>query len=228
VSEQGRAVVFVSHNLLAIQRLCDRVLLLERGRVIMDGKTAEVLSEYYDRIDPDQSAGAVVIPADHPRRGAGGARLVRAAMTDAGGEPASAIRLGEAIRLRATFEVDEEAEAVMEVGVSTGEGQRVATAFSTDRSHPPLQLLPGLQEIAVELDLPLVPGDYVLDIALHIPGNITSKGTGTAVADIVERVLRFSALNVGKEGDAWPTWRSPAGFARPNSSWELIEDRVLT
>src|SRR5205085_11096835 len=46
VSRGGRTVLFVSHNLGAISRLCPRSLLLHRGRLAYDGETAATLAEY--------------------------------------------------------------------------------------------------------------------------------------------------------------------------------------
>lgn len=46
VSRQGRTVLFVSHNLSAISQLCTRAIMLEKGRIKMEGSTAEVISSY--------------------------------------------------------------------------------------------------------------------------------------------------------------------------------------
>jgi lipopolysaccharide transport system ATP-binding protein len=46
VGKEGRTVLFVSHNMNAIQRLCQRVILLEEGKIRADGETSEVISEY--------------------------------------------------------------------------------------------------------------------------------------------------------------------------------------
>ena len=46
VAREGRTVLFVSHNLGAVQRLCDRAILLEGGEMKFYGETAECLSEY--------------------------------------------------------------------------------------------------------------------------------------------------------------------------------------
>ena len=43
----GRTVLSVSHNLAAVSALCSRVVLLNKGRLIADGPTAEVLSQYH-------------------------------------------------------------------------------------------------------------------------------------------------------------------------------------
>lgn len=46
VSQEGRTVLFVSHNMNAITRLCGRVILLEGGRISMDGPAHDVVSHY--------------------------------------------------------------------------------------------------------------------------------------------------------------------------------------
>src|SRR5882672_3780064 len=46
VARGGRTVLFVSHNMAAIQRLCTRALLLDGGRVVADGATSDVTARY--------------------------------------------------------------------------------------------------------------------------------------------------------------------------------------
>jgi lipopolysaccharide transport system ATP-binding protein len=46
VGHQGRTVLFVSHNMQAVTRLCSRAILLEKGHIKADGSTSEVVSQY--------------------------------------------------------------------------------------------------------------------------------------------------------------------------------------
>jgi len=46
VGQEGRTVLFVSHNMPAITRLCERTILMDRGRLISDGPTTDVVSIY--------------------------------------------------------------------------------------------------------------------------------------------------------------------------------------
>src|SRR5262245_50635346 len=50
LQRSGRTVVFVSHDLGAIGRLCDRALWLDQGQVVFDGSTHESLRRYFDAI----------------------------------------------------------------------------------------------------------------------------------------------------------------------------------
>lgn len=48
----GKAILFVSHDLELVERTCDRVLLLENGRCVMQGAPRDVIAEYKRRITP--------------------------------------------------------------------------------------------------------------------------------------------------------------------------------
>jgi len=49
VAKHGRTILFVSHNMGAITRLCPRAIWLEKGRVTMDGSSAEVVNAYHSQ-----------------------------------------------------------------------------------------------------------------------------------------------------------------------------------
>ena len=48
VAKQGRTVLFVSHNMIAVKSLCSRALMLQSGRLVSDGGAAEVVNQYFD------------------------------------------------------------------------------------------------------------------------------------------------------------------------------------
>jgi len=54
LSKSGRTVLFVSHNIQAVQGLCDRVILLDEGRIVEDGEPFEVTNRYLRQLDQGQ------------------------------------------------------------------------------------------------------------------------------------------------------------------------------
>jgi len=46
IRSQGRTILFVSHNMAAVTRLCERAILLDKGQMLADGPTSEVVTEY--------------------------------------------------------------------------------------------------------------------------------------------------------------------------------------
>lgn len=58
VAREGRTVMFVSHNMETVQRLCSRAVLLQKGQVVEDGPVSEVISKYLE-IGTDESGEKV-------------------------------------------------------------------------------------------------------------------------------------------------------------------------
>src|SRR3954453_4318258 len=56
VANEGRTVLFVSHNLAAVQKLCPRSIMLSRGRLVMEASTDEVMREYLRSVRHDTAA----------------------------------------------------------------------------------------------------------------------------------------------------------------------------
>jgi lipopolysaccharide transport system ATP-binding protein len=213
VSEGGRTVVFVSHNLAAVQRLCSRAFVIDHGRLVMEGPTAEAVAAYLDRSGPGEETGVAVIDDQAERFvGTGAGRLRKLVMSDTRGQPTSSVRLGQPFRLTMTYELMEPIDdAVIEVGICTVDGQRFATVQNTDRGAAPLRLTVGLHEITAELSMTLLPGEFTVEVALHTADGIT--------AELVFRAIRFTALNVPVGDQASYPWPAVRGFVRPDATW---------
>lgn len=75
VSQHGRTVLFVSHNMDAVQRLCPRTILLEGGRLAMYEDTSAVVARYFAASGERPAPGEVVDVSGASRRGSGEARF---------------------------------------------------------------------------------------------------------------------------------------------------------
>ncbi len=222
VAGQGRAVVFVSHNMNVLQRLCDRALLIESGRVTMDGLPGPVVAEYLARTGRRQTGGVSSVAPDVPRFGTGAARVREITLTSLEGEPLTGVHFGQPMRIGLLVEsLEPIADAVFEVGISSAEGQRVLTAQSIDRERPSDALVAGTSRVSVELSATLLPGEYALDVAVHRRSGVTM--------DYLEQVMAFTALNVPESGRDHYPWPGVRGYVRPESEWSRITaDRQLS
>jgi lipopolysaccharide transport system ATP-binding protein len=71
VAKEGRTVLFVSHNMAAVQALCDQALLLESGRLVLRGPAVEVVEDYLRRTSlPGMATSSHLaeLPRDHGLR----------------------------------------------------------------------------------------------------------------------------------------------------------------
>ncbi|HET8602275.1 MAG TPA: ATP-binding cassette domain-containing protein [Segeticoccus sp.] len=74
IREHAGTVFLVSHNNRQIRNMCDRVLWMHDGRIIMDGAPDEVLPEYQRSTEPPRARGGAGAPAKAGARGPGARR----------------------------------------------------------------------------------------------------------------------------------------------------------
>jgi lipopolysaccharide transport system ATP-binding protein len=212
-TQEGRTIVFVSHNLAWVERLCDRVVLIDNGMMAAQGPVAKVIAGYLQTVDPVEHGGAIEIPDGTPRLGSGMAKFRRVRLLRSeDGSPTGSLLLSEPIVLETTLEVHETIErAVLEIGINAVDGLRLVTSMSTDGGRPAVRLEPGLHELRAELDPALLPGEFLLDVGVH-------EVTGATV-DFVERVVQFgvSASDGDEETYGWGV----RGYLRSDTRWEL-------
>jgi lipopolysaccharide transport system ATP-binding protein len=56
--KKGKTIIFVSHNLAAVEKFCDRVVLLDKGRVVSEGKPEKAIKAYYQLTGFDKDNGS--------------------------------------------------------------------------------------------------------------------------------------------------------------------------
>lgn len=77
--KDGRTILFVSHNLDAIQRLCKRTILLENGEVKMAGETARIITEYTGKKEEIAEQSLIT---RNDRKGTGLVRFIYCSLTE--------------------------------------------------------------------------------------------------------------------------------------------------
>jgi lipopolysaccharide transport system ATP-binding protein len=215
VARGGRTVVFVSHQLSAVQRLCTRCYWIDGGRVRADGPTNEVIAAYLHHAGATQDGGVAVIGPDVPRSTTGAVTLERVALEDDTGATTDRVELGQPLTVAMTFTVNEPVhDGVLELGLSTADGTRVITVQNIDGDRPLLSLEPGRHEIRARIEATLLPGELTVDVGMHRLIGLT--------LDFVERALTFTAVNVAHDGseDRWP-WTVVRGAVRAPTEWRV-------
>jgi Wzt C-terminal domain len=126
------------------------------------------------------------------------------------------VYFGQPFRVTLTIEVEEPLrDAIVGLGISTLDGTRVASSFSTDGGGSPFQLARGSCRVAVDVDLTLLPRAYTLDCTI-----VRSDGYDI---DTVNRVFDFAALDAAESGSDSYRWSTVRGFVRPLTRWHEPE-----
>jgi lipopolysaccharide transport system ATP-binding protein len=157
VAKGGATVIFVSHNLQAVAEFCERGILLERGRVIEDGPTDQVVRRYLD---------TAAVHSD--RQVAGPARITRTTISTADGQTGRFIA-GQPARISVSVEALSRAEKVAVVlDVFNTDFYEVFNTSSERLGQEPVSLDPGQRaECTFDVELNLGPGTYYLGVYLY-------------------------------------------------------------
>ncbi|HZJ13565.1 MAG TPA: ABC transporter ATP-binding protein, partial [Chthoniobacteraceae bacterium] len=173
VARSGRTVLFVSHNLPAVQTLCSRAILIDLGRVVATGSVGEILTEY---IGGKDERGTVWERPDSPST-PGRLRFDAARLALKGRQPRMQLelnlRVGGAGAHRPAFVA---VDILDSLGTSIMQAVPTVTPFihDTDPEHA----------VRILIDLPpLVPGHYGVTLWIG-PHN-------SETFDFVERCLAF-------------------------------------
>jgi lipopolysaccharide transport system ATP-binding protein len=193
VTHRGRTVLFVSHNMAAINSLCRRALWVDAGCVRSDGRAATVVAQY---LSDQRGAETEVIEPDAHAHEPDGLTFVSLHVLDEADEPTSRILFGEVLHLRIRFSVARSLAAVrLMVVVLRLDGTLVTTLHHTDdERHGPLRVGPGDYVAEVSSAVRLMPGAYALSLAAKPdPGYF---GSGDPSLDYVEvaRIIHIEAI----------------------------------
>ncbi len=187
VAQAGRTVLFVSHNMSAVQRLCSQALLLERGKVIASGSSQDVITHYWSTSLNARLPGEKIELADASRRGTGQCRFATVSYTsgndDYGCQPYS----GGPLEFELEIESDDH-RAVGSIAVTLydEQGTKLVNADTVTLGQS-ISMRPGRNELRLRIiQLHLNPGIYVLGLWLANPMGI--------VFDHIESAARIEVI----------------------------------
>lgn len=111
VARGGRTVLFVSHNMPAITRLCDRAILMQQGGIVADAAPVDVIGRYFG--DANESGASREWPPVNPSPGNNIVRL-RAVRTLVNGQPViQSVMITDPVDIEITYEVLEAGQVLV-------------------------------------------------------------------------------------------------------------------
>ncbi|MHB1035976.1 MAG: ABC transporter ATP-binding protein [Pirellulales bacterium] len=188
ISAGGRTILFVSHNMAAVESLCSRAAMVDGGRIVLIGECADVTQEYCRRMRDASNNGTKRFGDCY------GSGIIRnVSILDDSGKSTDAVPLGGRLHILVRLQASQPIESpTIGVGIDDTHGKRHLTV------HTPLQGA-TVTHISKECDvhciicpMPLVPGDYLLKIA------ISQSGNQIAVA---EQALCFTVMDANAFGE---------------------------
>ena len=184
-SKHGRTVLFVSHNMAAVESMCGSALLLADGRCTAQGATATVVPEYLREI-----SRVSTVPLDEraDREGSGDLRTISLSLEGPGGSTVSAFQCGAEATLHVVTE-NRTHRVVrglrLSLGIDNEMGQRVAVLDTALCGAQIPGIRPGREDIRVVIPrMTLIPGRYRLTVYSDINGIIADWIKNAAIFDV--------------------------------------------
>ena len=211
VAAGGRTVLFVSHNMAAVESLCTRAIVLADGRISISGDAVKTVSSYlshFTRVSDE--GGPDVDLEDHPNRRSGSTPILTSLkIFDSREYLRNTLSCAEPIRFRLEFHNDQGVPGLFFAVFICHRGTRLCMFHSLTHSGLSLN---GARDGSVQCSLeslPLVPCTYDIDVAV---------GVGGQVLDYIESCARI----IIQAGDLLGTGRLPSpsqGLFVHRSSW---------
>jgi lipopolysaccharide transport system ATP-binding protein len=213
VSEEGRTVLFVSHNMGAIQRLCPRAVILDSGKIVVDTDSITAVQIYLKETKDAADQGLV---KDLPRESHEYGRVIRIAriaLLDATDNETNALRIGEPFSILLECICGENIGNIsFVIGIDTTGGDIITTVASEERE----EIYSGnkgdtLKVVARFDDLILNSGEFTLRVG--------ARSMKTPL-DLVKNALFFEVIDSRYPGAFH--FQPLHGLVRTSPTWRII------
>ncbi len=208
IAGAGKTIIFVSHNLLAVQSICKRVIWIDRGRIVADGPSAEVIASFM-RVGHVQREGDRLWPDPDSAPGNKRVRLRRACV-----EATVPLAPGTLVDTRTPFRIIFEYD-------NRVAGARLAVSLNVINSDDIVVFSAGpIREVeALSVgryrDTCVVPGDLMNDGNYRVTLEIHEEGK------VVLRVPHVLTFDIADNADLRFGWYGKwEGAIRPRLDWE--------
>ncbi len=187
IKGQGKTVLLVSHNVRQVERLCSRVMLMDHGRLLLDGPARDVCNAFYEQSDNKIKAQNTAAKSNISTTGE--VDLLDLFFTDAVGRRTDAIEydadFSVFLRIRANKPID---QPIFVFGVHTTDFVYVTTTTSSPEIRS-ATLAAGIHELSFTVgSFPLLPGAYSVRLSIDVEEPIKNVFYG-------ENLLQFSVVS---------------------------------
>ena len=214
IRQQGRTILFVSHDMAAITRLCKRVVLLENGKITLDGEPREVVKRY---LSSSWKTGALREWESQPDApGDQVVRLRRVRVRAEDGTTVSVVDIHKPFGIELTYDVLEDGHALVPVmEFYNEEGMELFSTHDTSadwrrRSRPR----------ATYTSTVWIPGNLLAEGSLVCHVSIMSHFPATILHAHERNAIAFQVVDSPSDDSARGDYVGPMpGVVRPLLRW---------
>jgi lipopolysaccharide transport system ATP-binding protein len=210
----GRTVLFVSHNMAAVENLCSRGIWIDSGQIRMDGASKSVIRSYMEACSGEASGGTDLSDAES-RSGDGTVRFTRLEYLGPDGTPCLLTRCGEALTIRLYYRVTHSVFCPsFGFRLLTGLGTLVTETYNLLHGTVIGKIEAGTGYIDVRIEsLNLLPARYTLSLwVTDSSGGVVYDGDARAILEVEPAAIFASGrLPESRQGLVFfpQTWDQP-------------------
>ena len=215
VSSGKTAIVFVSHNMIAVDGICDRVILLDRG-VLHQGRKSALIAKYYggdvsmrfQNIDPGFREQLLSHAHALKERQSGEIEILSVQITDEKGQEKEVFHSSERLKVRVNYRAKRRLDKVIS-SVSIRDPSGLVLCVERSNFHgTPYFCAEGRGDLEIEfVPIQLKSGKYVLGLAFQDPS--------------LESVYALNLEYVFEVVEEMPNPSGKEGFFSPNLVWHI-------
>ena len=208
IKAAGTTIVIVSHSMAQLERICDRTVWIDGGKLRMEGAPNEVHPAYLDFMGQRRQLSAPVKAAEQTEKAETPARWTDICLLNEQGERITQFRTGDTVTLQMTYEADpEQAEAAL-IGLALYRADK-ALCYGTNTQRERMQPLKLKARGTVRCTfspMNLIAGTYWFDVGL--------RRMDMFAYDYAAQAVRFTVYNTIDE----------TGVARLAHQWQTDTD----
>ncbi|MDA3799079.1 MAG: ABC transporter ATP-binding protein [Kiritimatiellae bacterium] len=161
--ERGKTMLIISHDITVIQRISDRVLILDAGKIVDLGEPDKMVGEYEDI--SRKKAGVI----SSKEWGSGEIRVVGTKVFDDNGQPVEMCDVGSSVTLEVEYEVEQSIDNPVFGFSLVNSGGMILFGSNTQIAGLETGVVaPGTYKCHLKFDtLPLADGEYYFSLAIH-------------------------------------------------------------
>ncbi|MEE9166841.1 MAG: Wzt carbohydrate-binding domain-containing protein, partial [Candidatus Neomarinimicrobiota bacterium] len=219
VAKEGRTVLFVSHNMGAVEKLCNRALVLNEGHFTFAGERSEAITFYLRTLENLSGSGSLQFRSD--RKGTGEVRVVNIEVRDTEGNSLDAVCSSQDIDILLRYEATSDfppKNVIASIALFTDLGVPVFN-FHNRLTGDTFGSLPLKGALVCRLyRLPLVPSTYRIHFSIRRAGD-------SRYLDYLDNALRLTVI----EGDFYGTGEMhppSSGMCLVDGSWRLEAESI--
>jgi lipopolysaccharide transport system ATP-binding protein len=185
ISDSGRTIIFVSHQLPMIENLCSKCILLEKGRIIKFDETKKIITKYHSSVLKHNDS---LLSERSDRKGNGIIRIMDYFLLDENHSIVNFINCGNRMFLIFKVKINELSSGTinLSVGINGSNGDRI-TQLNSKTTRDTINLDSSNSFISLEIyKMNLMPDNYSFNIYLTIDGNISDWIINAGEIKVVE------------------------------------------